>query len=64
MFKQANSEILDSKLIRHIWTAIRHMWRRVANWLDNAALQYFFQPTQPSKGEFTFIKGDVTPIFS
>ena len=36
--KHPNFEIFKNKAIRHILTAIRHMWR-VANGLDNAVLE-------------------------
>jgi len=35
-------EVLGNKFIRHIKTAIRHMWRRVSNGLDNAVLDVAF----------------------
>jgi len=40
-------EVLGNKVIRHIKTAIRHMWR-VANGLDNAAIKHtiFFQKSR------------------
>jgi len=35
-------EVFGNKVIRHIKTVIRHMWR-VANGLDNAEIYYFLK---------------------